>query len=63
MPVWIDFFELIVICPKCSFKFPTLFYETGDLKRIPVIIISLANGIVKCPVCRSVLEDSDLTTL
>ena len=33
MPVWIDYFELIVICPKCFFKFPTLFYETGDLKE------------------------------
>ena len=63
MPVWIDYFELMAICPNCSFKFPVLFYEKDDLEKIPAIIISLANGKTECPACKSILEDSDLTTL
>jgi len=61
MSGWLEFFEDEILCLQCKTKFFTLFVEDGDTKDPPKVISSIAGGLTRCPNCKIIIRDDDLT--
>lgn len=62
MSGWLEFFEDEINCPQCKTKFFTLFVEDGDTKDPPKVISSISGGLTRCPHCKIIIRDDDLTS-
>lgn len=60
MSGWIEFFDMVVICPRCKKSFEALFCEDSDIREPPETNTFLASGRTICPHCNTTITEDNI---